>query len=172
MTMDEFITLMELKSPPALEEQLEAFEVELGAGLPDDYREFLVRTNGGFLGGRYRFKGTTLAGETWFAYIHHIGGFRQEPHLSLRFYRGCCLSGEWQFPRGLLWIMDDPGGNGICIGLTGKQRGRVYLWIHDMQPDPQEWDGELDTASNIILLADSFTDFIAGVGPQEDSDFE
>jgi hypothetical protein len=82
------------------------------------------------------------------------------------------LSGESQFPRALLWIMDDPGGNGICLGLTAIQRGRVYFWIHDMQPDPEEWDGEIETASNVILLSDSFTDFIAGVGPKDDSDLE
>jgi len=38
MTMDDFITLIELKSPPAPLDQLEAFEAELGGRLPDDYR--------------------------------------------------------------------------------------------------------------------------------------
>jgi hypothetical protein len=50
MTMDEFVTLIELKSPPAPQDRLEAFEAEL-AGLPDDYRQFLARTNGGVIRG-------------------------------------------------------------------------------------------------------------------------
>lgn len=172
MTVDEFIALMEFKSPPAPRDQVEAFEAELGAKLPDDYGQFLARTNGGYIRGWYRFKGPTPGGETWYAYVHHIFGFRAEPHFSLRFNRGCCLSGESQFPCALLWIMDDPGGNGICIGLTGKQRGRVYFWIHDMQPDPEEWDGQVETASNVILLANSFADFVAGIGPRDASDDE
>jgi hypothetical protein len=170
MTMDEFVALMACKSPPAPQHQLGAFEAELGTELPADYRQFLVRTNGGHISGWYRFKGLTPRGETWFAYVNHVCGFRDEPHFSLRFNRGCCLSSEAQFPRQLLWIMDDPGGNGICLGLTGKHRGRVYFWIHDEQPDAGEWDGEVETASNVIPLADSFTDFIAGVGPRDDSD--
>jgi hypothetical protein len=168
--MDEFIDLIERKSPPAPQAELEAFEAELGARLPDEYRQFLVRTNGGVVRGWYRFKGPTPSGTTRFAFLHHVCGFREEPHFSLRFNRNCCLSGDSLFPRALLWIMDDPGGNGICIGLTGPYRGRVYFWIHDEQPDPDEWNGEVETASNVILLADSFSAFVAGIGPREESD--
>ena len=75
-------------------------------------------------------------------------------------------------PRDLLWIMDDPGGNGICLRLSEMKRGQVYLWIHDEQPDPESWDGQVETASNVILLAKSFTDFITAIGPREDGDDE
>jgi hypothetical protein len=44
MTMDEFVTLIELKSPPVPPGQLKAFEAELGARLPGDYRQFLTLT--------------------------------------------------------------------------------------------------------------------------------
>ena len=56
---------------------------------------------------------------------------------------------------------------GVCLcGL------RAVFWIHDEQPDPDEWDGEVETASNVIPLTNSFTDYIAGIGPREDSDRE
>jgi hypothetical protein len=113
MTMDEFVTLLELKSLPSPRDQLEAFEAELGAVLPEDYRQFLTRTNGGIIRGWYRFKGPTPLGQMWYAYLHHVFGFREELHFSLRFNQGCCLAGESGFPPALLWIMDDPGGNGI-----------------------------------------------------------
>ncbi len=171
MTIDEFIALLENKLPPAPDDQLQAFEAEIGTRLPEDYRDFLVRTNGGYISGWYRFKGPTPSGSTWHAFVHHVCGFRDEPYLSLRLNRAVSLSGESQFPRALLWIMDDPGGNGICLGLEGPRRGRVYFWIHDEQPDPEEWDGQVETASNVIPLAASFTDFIAGIGPRDDSDF-
>jgi hypothetical protein len=167
MTIEEFIAIIDLKLPPASQDQLEAFETEIGIRLPEDYRQFLVNTNGGYVPGWCEFEGATHKGESWSAVVHHVGGFREELHFSLRFARSCCLSSESQFPRALLWIMDDPGGNGICIGLTGKYRGRVYLWIHDEQPDPEEWDGEVETARNVIPLANSFTDFVAGIGPMD-----
>jgi cell wall assembly regulator SMI1 len=170
MTLDEFVTLIDLKSPPAPQDQLEAFEAELGSRLPNDYRQFLARTNGGVIRGWYRFKGRTPRGEMWSTYLHHVCGFREEPHFSLRFNRGCCLSAESGFPHALLWIMDDPGGNGICIGLTGDQRGKVYFWIHDELPDPEAWDGRVESASNVILLAESFTEFVANIGPGDDDD--
>jgi hypothetical protein len=172
MTTEEFIALLEFESPPAPSDQFERFEAELGTTLPDDYRQFLVRTNGGVIRGWYRFKGPTPRDGTQFVFIGNVYGFRAEPHLSLRFNRACCLDPGSGFPHELLWIMDDPGGNGICLGLTGKHRGRVYFWIHDELPDPSEWDGQIETADNVIPLTDSFTDFIAGVGPRDAGDLE
>jgi hypothetical protein len=154
--------------PPSLGE-VEAFEAEIGATLPDDYRQFLLRCNGGRLDWHW-FHGPTPEGRRWTAVIDSVGGLREEPDLSLRDARRCYQGGEPQIPRPLLWIMGDPGGNGICLGLSGRYRGRVYFWIHDEQPDPEEWDGGVESAGNVILLADSFTDFVAGMDPSEPGD--
>jgi hypothetical protein len=172
MSMDEFIALLESKSPPAPADQLAAFEAELGTGLPEDYRQFLIATNGGRVRGWYRYKGIAPDGTTGWAYINNVGGLREEWELSLRAARQLYQGSEAQIPRGLLWIMDDPGGNGICLGLSEPYRGRIYEWIHDELPDPQEWDGQVETAENILLLASSFADFVVGIGPRDDSDLE
>ena len=152
--------------PPLSPAEVEAFEAEIGTTLPDDYRQFLLRSNGGRLDW-YRFDGPTPDGKTWPVVISDVGGLREESDLSLRAARRCYQGSELQIPRPLLWIMGDPGGNGICLGLTGRYRGRVYFWIHDEQPVPEEWDGEVETAGNVVLLADSFTDFVAGIGPKD-----
>jgi hypothetical protein len=152
--------------PPPSPAEVEAFEAEIGTTLPDDYRRFLLRSNGGRLDW-FRFDGPTPEGKAWPVVISEVGGLREEADLSLRAARRCYQGGELQIPRPLLWVMGDPGGNGICLGLTGPYRGRVYFWVHDEQPAPEEWDGEVETAGNVVLLADSFTDFVAGVGPQE-----
>jgi hypothetical protein len=152
--------------PPPSPAEVEAFEVEIGTPLPDDYRQFLLRSNGGRLDW-YRFAGPTPDGKAWPVITSEVGGLREESDLSLRAARRCYQGSELQIPRPLLWIMGDPGGNGICLGMTGPYRGRVYFWIHDEQPAPEEWDGEVETAGNVVLLADSFTDFVTGVGPQE-----
>jgi hypothetical protein len=186
MTIDDLITAVDATAnqtlPPAAlrllgpskvprpsQGQVEAFEAEIGTTLPADYRRFLQRRNGGYLDW-YQFNGPTPEGRSWSAVVSHVGGLREEFDLSLRSARGCYQGSELQIPRPLLWIMGDPGGNGICLGLTGRYRGRVYFWIHDEQPDPQEWDGGVETAGNVILLANSLTDFVAGLVPKDSSE--
>ena len=43
------------------------------------------------------------------------------------------------------------GGNQICLGISGKYRGKIYFWIHDMESDE-----EMD---NMFFLAHSFDEF-------------
>jgi hypothetical protein len=163
MTIDEFVAEIEEKLPPAPVDALGAFEADIGQRLPDDYRRFLVMCNGGYVGGRLWFTGPNPEGRDTDAGVHHIGGFRQENYFSLASARDCYQGSDQRIPKALLWIMDDPFGNAICLGLTGKHRGRVYFWDHECEPDPDDWDGQVETAGNILLLANSFTDFVAGL---------
>ena len=55
----------------------------------------------------------------------------------------------------------------LVVGSAGGHRGRVYFWVHDEGPDPAAWDGEVETAGNVQLLADSFTAFVAGLRPPD-----
>jgi hypothetical protein len=159
-SIDEFLASIRNKLPPAPAEQLLALERLLGYPLPDDYRRFLVACNGGVASGRPWFTGPTPDGSSADAGVHHIGGFRTEPYLSLTQVRD--LYGP-RIPQPLLWIMDDPFGNAICLGVAGACRGHVFFWDHENEPDPATWDGRLETAGNLQLLAHSFTDFVAGL---------
>jgi hypothetical protein len=68
--------------------------------------------------------------------------------------------------------MDDPGGNAICLGIRGPHRGKVYFWDHEEEPDPDEWDGQVETAGNLEVIAESFAEFLARVSPFEDDEEE
>jgi len=63
--------------------------------------------------------------------------------------------------------MDDPGGNAICLGIRGEHSGRIYFWDHENEPD-DEWDGSVEQAENLELLAETFADFVAGLREHED----
>ena len=167
MTIEELAREMKSKLPPAKDADISSMEKELGAKLPGDYRQFLVLTNGGHIGGRYWFKGPTPEGKPADAGVNHVGGFREEYYFSLADHRECYQGPEPRIPLELMWIMDDPFGNAICLGLRGKHRGRVYFWDHEREPEPDEWDGQVETAGNIRLLANSFTEFVAGLRPLE-----
>jgi hypothetical protein len=97
-----------------------------------------------------------------------VGGLREESSFSLREYRRTHQVEERWIPRSLIWIMDDPFGNAICLGLTGIERNRVFFWDHESMPDPGEWDGEAVTALNVEMLAESFTDFVEGLEESDD----
>jgi hypothetical protein len=163
MTIDDFLLVIDDKQPPAPAVELAAFERAIGRSLPDDYRRFLVACNGGYVGGSLWFKGPTPEGKAADAGVHHIGGFRKEWHFSLPEHRDCY---NGRIPAALLWIMDDPFGNAVCVGLSGPHRGRVFFWDHENEPD-DDWDGAVESAGNLRLLANSFTEFVAGLRPLE-----
>lgn len=179
MTLDEFITLLADPEPPAPAGELAAFEADLGARLPDDYRQFLTRANGGTVPKpmRYRYKGVAPDGQTRYVIVSDVGGLRDDADLSLRRNRksyvvtpSSLADSETKIPKNLLWIMGDPGGNATCLAVAGPRRGQVFRWVHDEPPSAGDWDGEIETAANIVPLAASFTDFIAGFGPNQDDD--
>jgi hypothetical protein len=162
----EFLKHINKKKPPAPAKELARLEAELGVALPGDYRQFLIECNGGHVGGALWFRGPTPEGQRADAGVHHVGGFRKQSYFSLDWARRCYQDDdELRIPRELLWIMDDPFGNAICLGITGPYRGGVYFWDHEEEPDPEEWDGSVETAGNLQLLAKSFTDFVAGLAP-------
>ena len=87
MTIDEFIAQVENKSPPAPTDKLARFEADIGHALPEDYRYFLVHCNGGYVGGRYWYRGQNPEGRKVEAGVHHIGGFRSKSYFSLPGHR-------------------------------------------------------------------------------------
>lgn len=161
MTLERLIEAVKKKAAPAPEAAVLAFEQSIGAILPDDYRAFLVACNGGFLSGTLGFEAVDPSGEPLGVSIHHIGGMRAENHFSLSWARAIYRG---RIPDDLLWIMDDPCGNAICLGLRGTYTGKVYFWDHENEPD-DDWDGDVESAGNITCLADRFADFIAALRP-------
>jgi hypothetical protein len=123
MTADEIQALLEDTVPPATEEQIRAFEAEIGQTLPEDYRAFLAQCSGGSVDSIFEYNGVSPDGGECVHPLRTINGVRRSFTYSLSYNRNS-IGGR--IPKSLIWIMDDPGGNLICLGISGPDRGRVY----------------------------------------------
>ena len=148
---------------PLTEERLRRLEARLKARLPDDYRAFLLRYNGGRPTlSRFTF---TLDGEEqesileWFFAVHDQpyeepddwdpDGGELPPHF------GQPLEQVWadlraEKPRaGVLPVGRDPAANLVCLGYAGKRAGQVWFLDHD--------------TGSFVRLAGSFTEFLGSL---------
>jgi cell wall assembly regulator SMI1 len=151
---------------PLSEERLARLESQLKARLPEDYRAFLLQSNGGRPAPcRFTF---ALEGEEqesileWFFAVHDQpyeededwgpdAGEGLPPYFAqpLDEVRKDFRS---EMPKAkVLPVGRDPGGNLVCLGYAGKWAGRVYFFDHEM--------------GMLVHLAESFTEFLAGLSP-------
>jgi hypothetical protein len=148
------------------EKRLEQLEKRLRGRLPEDYRSFLLRHNGGRPTlSRFTFPLDGEEQETileWFFAVHDQPYEEPEDWSpddwdpdsgELPPYFGQSLEEVWadlrsEKPRaGVLPIGRDPGGSLICLGYAGKRVGKIYYYDHE--------------TDSFINLADSFTDFLS-----------
>lgn len=135
---------------PLTEERLSRFESAIGQRLPDDYRAFLLEHNGGdpepaiFAIGEA--EGTDVVQEFY--------GLHDGPDF-LRLDRAWEGHREW-VPATLIPIAYDPGGNMICLGVRGEERGTIFVWDHELAPG----EGGIETFENITPIAPSFAVFL------------
>jgi hypothetical protein len=173
---------------PTTPRRIETVEREIGTRFPEDYREFLLRYNGGILS------------EVNDCFDHPVG---DQPGLLIkRFFpaedsRGNDILSRWRaywgrVPRNLLPIGSDDFGNLFCIGFRGVERGQVFFWDHEQEqggyvlvgepipadegvnehsiaPDlvPTE---ERDYWKNVFLVTTTFDTFVNELGPFEEPD--
>jgi len=148
MTQEEFLSEMDTRKSGASENSLLRFEKSLGTRLPTQYRQFLKRCNGGYCGGTVLFKRNGPS-------VHHIFGLRGE--LSLPWLLDLRNQGKGPpIPHDIFPIMDDPGGQAICIGLSKAKSGQIYYWV----------DGKTRR------LAKSLAEFIRGLKVRNPDAFE
>jgi cell wall assembly regulator SMI1 len=126
-------------------------ENRLGVKLPEEYRAFLEKYNGGRPNAKYFL----------------VVGFDNEPRQILDFYgiddpiESCRL--DWNFevlfgrmPNGFFPIACEDGGNIICLSLAAKSYGNIFYWDHDEESQPA-------TYVNVYKVADTFKEFFDGL---------
>lgn len=131
------------------EEILRRFEFQVGALLPEQFREFLLQHNGG-KPIPSDFKISNDDGSS----LHHVYGLHGGPDYSN--IAGVHNVFKDRIPNELLAIADDPFGNQICIGIKKKYLGKIYFWDHEKESRFFKFKGT-------TLLANTFDEFLGNL---------
>jgi hypothetical protein len=141
------------------------FEQSLGFPLPQGYRAFLEKFNGG-KSYSHVFEYFSHSGDIHDSVIQVFFGIINPDYLyDLRFQKRASTG---RIPDSLLPIATDVYGNKICLGIQGEKRGQVYFWNHELEFDNE--DGSLGNPSydNVFFVANDFVEFIASLRPMRE----
>ncbi len=127
-------------------------EKQLKIKLPKDYKDFMIKHNGGRPEEDWGFDFIeTGSGDTTSSLICDFATISNEYNSLQNGYKNLVEAEE--IPPGLLPIADDPGGNIIFLSVAEEDYGKVCFGNHELA-DPET--GFLVMS----LIADSFTEFI------------
>jgi len=135
---------------------IEKYIKELNINLPEDYKQHLIKYNGGhpIKDGAPMInpidESETDIGIDWFLAI-----YEGESSNFLKAYHTFKI---WQkrMPDELIPIANASCGDKICMSVKGDNYGKIYYWEHEIEAS----EGEEPDYSNVHLIANSFTDFI------------
>jgi len=143
--------------PPAKAGAIEGVEARLGVRLPEDYRSFLERQNGGepepnFFDRRVGVRYLYSAGPNDDEHIDDLDSIAE------------LFSPEGEaddvLRPGFLVIGSDDTGNRLCLKVSGEDYGAVYFWDHELADSPEGY----------TRLTDTFTEFFEALRPEEELD--
>jgi hypothetical protein len=138
---------------------LNAFEGKIGYPLPEEYRNFLLKHNGG-----------RPIKPAYFYYQQRLpDGDIMPSSAQIEMFTGLAAHStgglEWKvenfrdrIPKNLLPIASESTGSAICISLDGEDKGKVYLW--DMGFEEEIDEGSEPDYYNVFWIADNFNDFL------------
>ncbi|MRG98460.1 SMI1/KNR4 family protein [Polyangium spumosum] len=149
---------------PTSRAEIAQFETRQKLSLPDEYKAFLLKYNGGMPTPN----GFAIPG--WHGQESSLGvfyGIHEHPDYSLD---GACETYEERVPADLIPIGTDAFGNNVCMGWKGKRRGKVYFWDHEDELD--EHGRFRQDYGNVYPLANSLTEFLNNLREWEDEECE
>lgn len=130
------------------EQELAALEKQLGINLPNDYRDFLKKNNGGY------------PEPDGFSFSNGEDGSSVDKFLEVSDSKTASLISYYntyknRIPKSYFPIAKDPGGNLILIEIDHDGSG-IYFWDHENESE----DGDPPGMDNIYLVSSSFDEFI------------
>ncbi len=141
--------------PPVSEADVQRYEQRLGVTFPDDYRKFLLTTNGGIPTPHY----LDVPDENHVVWVGFLYAIKNEHDISDLVYELADLSSRMsgKLPDGFIVIGHDPGDSKFLLGTKGEHAGQVWFW------DTARQMSTTSASENTYWLADSFTNFLNGL---------
>jgi hypothetical protein len=153
------------RGPQITEAALVRFEKQLGTKLPDDYRAFLLEVNGGQTTLNHtRFLMTTHKGRKDGTLLNSLNSL-DDPDDQFNLATRWKSSRHRLSPEVIPIGYDDLGGT-LGLVVAGPRHGQVWF-LDGVDPRPEganprvEWFDRRDVSK----IADSFREFMAGLGP-------
>jgi len=144
------------------EYDLANFEHDFDLTLPKQYRQFLLKQNGGCpTPNTFNYSQTHGCTDSSNFQPSQVGivncffSIDSTETMSLARMRTFHLN---MMPNNLLPIADTVTGNVVCLSVNGPNVGFVYIWHHDEGRDLEEW--EEPNCDYIYFVADNFDTFL------------
>ncbi len=136
--------------------QIKKIENFIGLSFPTDYKEHLLKYNGGQCEPNiFSFVENGEESEScidWFLAIYDGAYDNLEKYIKIYKIDDKRLSSH------ILPIAHDPGGNLICISCGKKDNGSIFFWNHEKEVDYSTSDNT--DYSNMYFIANSFKEFL------------
>jgi cell wall assembly regulator SMI1 len=132
--------------PPTSEEAIADYEKELDFRLPEEYRQFLLKCNGGDSPNRGKFAYTLINGSNMRSNFETFFGLGLEKnHLDIR--QNQRTQQRLQGQPSYFFIIGYALGSIVGIGISEDTFGKIYVWENTVSDD-------------IIFVANSFNEFL------------
>jgi len=159
--------IMNDRGPPIDPTIVAEFEAKVGAKLPDDYVDFLLKINGGRTTRDHRVFTIRFAkSRTDDTVLNSLNSLR-DPDESFDLETNWEQSRAW-LPPEVIPVGYDDGGGTIVVVVAGLHRGQVwFLDGVDRRPDDANPRVEWFDRRDVAKVAGSFREFIDGLRPLE-----
>ncbi|MBZ0320168.1 MAG: SMI1/KNR4 family protein [Anaerolineae bacterium] len=139
--------------PPITDADIQAVEQQLNIKFPDDYRRFLLAHNGGRPKlGVFLIPDDPIPNQSsilnWF-YCIDPTDYNYDILRNAEIFKD-------RMPPEFIPIGEDPGGNQICLVISGEDKGMIFFWDHEQEMD----EGEPPTYDNLFFIADNIDDLL------------
>lgn len=149
--------------PKLSEQKLSKFETKIAYRLPEDYRKFMLRQNGGtpVMEMMFSFQESGKNSDSVIDSFYAIAAEADVTTIS-EAVETYIVSGR--IPSSLLPIADDQFGNQLCIDVSGETRGAVYFWNHERESSVHD----TSLVFPLSLISGSFDHFLGLLVPVEE----
>jgi cell wall assembly regulator SMI1 len=132
----------------ATEEDIATVERTIGHRFPDDYRVFARFYSGGIPSSMTDFEFREHDGTPFDAVVGVFLSFKDGAEYNL--LNALSMAEGW-LPKNLIPVIEDPGGDYICLDYRQRETPCISYWRHDRKAFPNE----------VSFVSDTFTNFLA-----------